>query len=706
MCNWKNWIWPGLLAVALLTALAMLMRADTIEADLTAKANSGLAAGHGWASVALDGRDLTLTGVAPSEEAAAEALAIAENAYDVRIARSQTELLPLANPFTLSAVKSASGITLEGNTPDEATGSALAAAAAAVTAGSVTNNLVVARGAPAGFSDLAGFAIGQLGGLSDGTMALSGSGLTASGTAQTLESYEEVTSALAGTLPGGGNLVSADIARPVIDPFIFSATRGEDGGVVSGFVPDEDTRQSVLQRARDVIGGNITDQLVIARGAPAGFGALAGFGIDRLADLSTGEASLSGLNLTVRGTANSPEAYDSVTAALAGEIPSDGRVVIADITRSTVSPYTLSARKQAGSVVLEGYVGSAGEKEDLAAYAQALNPTFRIIDRLKVANGAPSGVDWPEAAKFAVAGASRLSSGAASLNNDGYSISGIASSNANYDAIKAGGLPANVALVSDTVTRPVADPYVWSFVTGEDAAPSMSGFLPDEATVETASRLISETVGTSQALVNNVELAGGAPRDLDAALSVAINTASRLANGRAEIEGTRLFVAGEALSEEAAGQVRTQVENGLPPGYSGTHDITVRQVASVPVVTPDECQSILTESLRNNSIRFETASAVIRTESYALLDRLAFVTRRCPDARVEIGGHTDSDGSDSYNQGLSEERANAVRAWLIRAGVAEPRLTARGYGETRPVADNETPEGKAANRRIEFTVIR
>jgi outer membrane protein OmpA-like peptidoglycan-associated protein len=73
--------------------------------------------------------------------------------------------------------------------------------------------------------------------------------------------------------------------------------------------------------------------------------------------------------------------------------------------------------------------------------------------------------------------------------------------------------------------------------------------------------------------------------------------------------------------------------------------------------------------------------------------------------RIEVGGHTDNVGNDAANQLLSEERANAVRDFLIAHGIEASRVVAKGYGETRPVATNDTDEGRALNRRTEVTVL-
>lgn len=106
-------------------------------------------------------------------------------------------------------------------------------------------------------------------------------------------------------------------------------------------------------------------------------------------------------------------------------------------------------------------------------------------------------------------------------------------------------------------------------------------------------------------------------------------------------------------------------------------------------------------------VQFETGKAVIRPESFGLLDEVASVIKDHPDAgRVEVSGHTDDRGSDSLNQRLSEDRAKAVTEYLTaRAGVDPARLSAVGYGESRPIDTNRTEAGREANRRVEFTLV-
>jgi outer membrane protein OmpA-like peptidoglycan-associated protein len=101
-------------------------------------------------------------------------------------------------------------------------------------------------------------------------------------------------------------------------------------------------------------------------------------------------------------------------------------------------------------------------------------------------------------------------------------------------------------------------------------------------------------------------------------------------------------------------------------------------------------------------VTFATDSAQITPAFHGTLDQVAATITEYKDTRVEIAGHTDNTGSDGYNQQLSERRAQAVGSYLAGRGVASSRVTTTGYGETRPVAGNDTPDGRQQNRRVEI----
>ena len=110
---------------------------------------------------------------------------------------------------------------------------------------------------------------------------------------------------------------------------------------------------------------------------------------------------------------------------------------------------------------------------------------------------------------------------------------------------------------------------------------------------------------------------------------------------------------------------------------------------------------VITGALRGGAT-FASGSAELTPELIGLLDIAAGILLRNPTLGLSIEGHTDSIGSESSNQWLSEQRANNAAAYLIAAGVAEARLAPVGYGESRPIADNTTAEGRTRNRRVDF----
>jgi OOP family OmpA-OmpF porin len=108
----------------------------------------------------------------------------------------------------------------------------------------------------------------------------------------------------------------------------------------------------------------------------------------------------------------------------------------------------------------------------------------------------------------------------------------------------------------------------------------------------------------------------------------------------------------------------------------------------------------------SEKVQFETASHEIKPESFGLLDEVAQVLNDNPDiTKVRIEGHTDSRGGRAYNKKLSQRRAASVRKYLVDKGIGKNRLVARGYGLSKPIADNGTEDGMYQNRRVEFTIL-
>jgi outer membrane protein OmpA-like peptidoglycan-associated protein len=134
----------------------------------------------------------------------------------------------------------------------------------------------------------------------------------------------------------------------------------------------------------------------------------------------------------------------------------------------------------------------------------------------------------------------------------------------------------------------------------------------------------------------------------------------------------------------------------------------VVDVTGCPIeVSSKETELLDTGTITTRDINFETAKWDLLPASRKVIDEIGAILVKWPELRIEIGGHTDSRGSDQYNLELSDKRANAVREYLLsKLPQVEPgQYTAKGYGESRPVASNDTVEGMALNRRVEFKVL-
>jgi len=106
-----------------------------------------------------------------------------------------------------------------------------------------------------------------------------------------------------------------------------------------------------------------------------------------------------------------------------------------------------------------------------------------------------------------------------------------------------------------------------------------------------------------------------------------------------------------------------------------------------------------------SGITFATDSAAVQPEFQPTLNQVTSILAEYPKTYIDIYGHTDSDGSEAYNQGLSERRATSVQSYLAAHGVQSVRMAAKGFGETQPIASNGDPVGKAQNRRVEIKIV-
>jgi OOP family OmpA-OmpF porin len=137
----------------------------------------------------------------------------------------------------------------------------------------------------------------------------------------------------------------------------------------------------------------------------------------------------------------------------------------------------------------------------------------------------------------------------------------------------------------------------------------------------------------------------------------------------------------------------------------GIFDLIDTCPTTPPEVKVDSSGCQLKVAISLDGVTFATSSSKLIGDSSVILDQAAETLKRYPALRVEVAGYTDNKGPAGYNKKLSAQRANSVRDYLIKQGVAEDMLTAKGYGEEHPIADNNTATGRAENRRVELRMV-
>jgi len=147
--------------------------------------------------------------------------------------------------------------------------------------------------------------------------------------------------------------------------------------------------------------------------------------------------------------------------------------------------------------------------------------------------------------------------------------------------------------------------------------------------------------------------------------------------------------------------------NGLDECPDSPPDVRVDAKGCPIVVTEKETELLETGMIRLQNVNFDSGKSTIKPDSYPALDEVGDILSRWPDLRIEIGGHTDSQGSDAFNQTLSEERAKAVLNYLLDKfpQLNPEQITSAGYGEAAPIAPNDDAVSRAKNRRVEFKVL-
>jgi OOP family OmpA-OmpF porin len=187
----------------------------------------------------------------------------------------------------------------------------------------------------------------------------------------------------------------------------------------------------------------------------------------------------------------------------------------------------------------------------------------------------------------------------------------------------------------------------------------------------------------------------------------AVEALSEVNNGAAIVKRDVIQVRGNTGDTSSRSIISRILADKLDGAGTFKIDVTYRKeldpIASLPSL--EECIEQIDKILAQTKITFEPGSSTVDDAGRATIDQIADVLKACVNVSAEIAGHTDSQGSEELNTRISQSRADAVRTSLVTGRIPPERLTAVGYGEAKPIADNGTEEGREANRRIEFTLF-
>jgi outer membrane protein OmpA-like peptidoglycan-associated protein len=662
---------------------------------------------------------------------------------------------PVADPFTFVMEKGTDGTyALSGFVPTQALLTRLRSDAAKVGKADVA----IADGYPADFESVSVKSVKLLQLVDQGQIKFDGKHWSFDGAVSSAANAKTLQAAIEQSGLGGEgwtvNIAQPAIAAlPIIDPYVWHAQKASDGTLtVTGFMPDADVKAQLSAE----VPAKLQDGTSLGAGAPESFGPTSIAAARALAGLESGTADYSAGGWTLTGTVSTTAERHSIEGALQSAVDtSTWHISIqAKDAAPVVTPFVWNASKSADdSVAFSGYVPTEKLRAELATQAVKVSE-----DRSLVGSGEPEA--FAADATAALAALTKLSSGEVHYDGRAWSISGQPATEADAKAVTDAlaatsdrGANWQLALLAPvTPPAPAAEAVV--------ATPDIQSLPPVEPVAATETPMAADAPKPQETAteVASVPVEATPPIAAPAEPTVAVVPRNFVFDVKKSTDGQLVFagtVAAEADLSALATAAGTEppatlvVGVGLPPDFSdsaavGTRALAmltdgefgldgqtwvlsgraetdavrqsaINELAALPAAKDWEvdvsllpglevCQNKVTALAARNDIRFESGGAKLLKESLAALDELATDLAACKEATVNVEGHTDADGEADANLALSVARAEAVVDALILRGVAPERLYAVGYGESLPIASNETRAGKQANRRIAFSI--
>lgn len=512
------------------------------------------------------------------------------------------------------------------------------------------------------------------------------------------------------------DVATTEFAAP--PAFSVEILRNDDGISLIGLVPVSTDRDEIAEIAGRKTGITVTDLLEPADyPIPATWEAALDFGLDALVELPRSKITVEADRVSVTAITDSGEEKRRVEAALRRDVP-EGVELVLDISapRPVLTPYTLRF-----------VIDEKGPHFD-ACSADSTEARQKIVEAARAAGlqgdancqiglGQPS-PRWADAAVIAIAAVEELGGGSVTFSDADVTLQApLGTRKADFDRI-AGRLEVSLPAVFSlqaVLPEPKTD---GSDTDGEDEAPEfvatrspeglvqLRGRLPDARTRAAVQSFAHARFGVD-ATEMAARIADDLPQGWPVRVLVSLEALSLLNNGAMIVRPDLIEITGDTGSPTANDDISRIISSKLGEDAEFRLDVTYVEaldpVAALP--TPEECVEQINAAIAVKKITFAPGSAEIDADALETIDKVAEALKECQTVKMEIGGHTDSQGRESMNERLSQERADAVLNAIMARRVLTSNLTAKGYGEARPIADNGTEEGREANRRIEFRLI-
>lgn len=504
-------------------------------------------------------------------------------------------------------------------------------------------------------------------------------------------------------------------ARAVEAPrFSLEMLRNDDGIQLIGLLPEGEIKEALTTEAAALQPDTELQDMIetAAYEPPATWGPALDFGRRALALLPRSKITVDAASVRITAIAASDAEKRSFEAALSEDQP-EGVAVTYDISapRPVLTPFTLRF-----------LIDDQGPRFD-ACSADSEKARLRIVAAATAAGavgrqncviglGVPS-PSWAEAAEAGIKAVAALKAATITFKDADVTLQAASSvPQAEFDRV-VGDLEAalpdvfslNASL--DKTENTALGPAEFTATLAPDSGKvELRGRLADEVQRTAVDSFAKAAFGSGN-VYQATRLDPDLPEGWPVRVLAGLQALSELESGMLLVRADTVEVTGITGSQSARARIAQVLSDKLGQGrtykVNVTYDVELDPVAALP--TPQECAEDVGAVLARQKITFTPGSAEIDAAAGSVMEAIAKALNRCGGVKMEIAGHTDAQGSEEGNRALSQARAEAVLLALQGRQVDVTGLTAKGYGEAQPIADNDTDAGREANRRIEFTLV-